>query len=58
MKSLIVEATAEDIRKRIEQHETALELLPEGRVKERLRADTARLRSILDMKQLLAVPGT
>lgn len=60
MKSLRGDETIEELAKRIEQHESALRLLPEGKVKARLREDVANLRSVLDIKQqqLLAVPGT
>ena len=58
MKSLKVDETVEALQKRIEQHETAINLMPEGRVREKLQEDVARLRSILDLKQLLAVPDT
>jgi hypothetical protein len=57
MKSLKPDETAEQLQKRIEQHEEALKLLPKGRVKEKLQEDVARLRSSLDMKQLRPVPG-
>jgi hypothetical protein len=51
MESLRLDETAIEIQKRIEQHETALGLLQEGKVKAKLRADVARLRSILEMKR-------
>jgi hypothetical protein len=54
MESLRLDQTAIEIQKRIEQHETALGLLPEGKVKERLLAEVARLRSIQEMKRLVA----
>jgi hypothetical protein len=51
--TLGADQTTEEIQ-HIEQHQTALNLLPDGKVKERLRADLLRLKSILDMKRLLS----
>jgi len=54
METLKVDASETEIQKRIEQHDTALRLLPDGKVKQKLQADVERLRSILELKRLLA----
>jgi len=51
--TLRADQTTEEIQKRIEQHETALKLLPDGKAKERLKSDLLRLKSILNMMGLL-----
>lgn len=56
METLRVNATVEELQKRIEQHQTALKLMPKGKVRDRLLEDVARLQSILDLKQIPAVP--
>lgn len=51
MNKPIASKTPKQIYDRIRQRETAIELLPEGELKEKVRADLARLRALTEVLQ-------